>query len=114
MTDWSSRLGHIGAGRASMALLAGIAGFLVLTSPLVWSLTHPTRDAADAGPADLQRLIGRAGGLVAGVGTARVRAQREILALAAAEQGGHHQRENQKYRDQCLVFHEYLAPYVKS
>lgn len=32
----------------------GAAGFFVLTSPWMWSLTHPTRDVADNGPANLE------------------------------------------------------------
>ncbi|GGF68862.1 hypothetical protein GCM10007301_30670 [Azorhizobium oxalatiphilum] len=40
-------------GVAAAAIL-GAAGFLVLTSPWTWSLTHPTRDVADQGPADLK------------------------------------------------------------
>jgi mono/diheme cytochrome c family protein len=33
--------------------LIGLAGFLVLTSPITWRLTHPSRDVADASPANL-------------------------------------------------------------
>ncbi|WP_246100368.1 c-type cytochrome [Cereibacter sediminicola] len=40
--------------RVAMVLLAGVAGFLVVTSPATWSMIHPTRDQADAGPADLE------------------------------------------------------------
>ncbi|MBK1624826.1 c-type cytochrome [Afifella marina] len=38
----------------AIVVVAGLVGFLVLTSPVTWSLTHPERDVADAGPADLK------------------------------------------------------------
>ena len=53
MFEQASRPRRRGANRAFGVLLAGVAGFVVLTSPVTWSLTHPTRDVADAGPADL-------------------------------------------------------------
>lgn len=37
----------------AIAAALGVAGFLVVTSPWVWSLTHPQRDVASLGPADL-------------------------------------------------------------
>ncbi|AYD03882.1 c-type cytochrome [Neorhizobium sp. NCHU2750] len=41
------------AGIGGLAIL-GVAGFLVVTSPWTWSLIHPSRDVADAGPANLE------------------------------------------------------------
>ncbi|MGI4954970.1 MAG: c-type cytochrome [Janthinobacterium lividum] len=35
--------------------LVGVAGYFTLTAPATWSLLHPSRDVADAAPADLAR-----------------------------------------------------------
>ncbi|WP_413207423.1 c-type cytochrome [Rhodospirillum sp. A1_3_36] len=40
-------------GTAGIAIL-GCVAFFALTSPTLWSLTHPSRDTADSGPADLE------------------------------------------------------------
>jgi mono/diheme cytochrome c family protein len=40
---------------AGFLALAGCCGYFVLTAPALWSLVHPQRDVADAGPADLAR-----------------------------------------------------------
>jgi mono/diheme cytochrome c family protein len=49
----SSKRGRLLGGVAGLAAL-GAAGFLVLTSPWLWSATHPARDVADAGSANLE------------------------------------------------------------
>lgn len=35
-------------------VLLGLAGYYTLTSPTLWSMTHPKRDVADQGPADIE------------------------------------------------------------
>ncbi|WP_315973326.1 c-type cytochrome [Bartonella sp. HY406] len=35
-------------------IILGVIGFFVLTSPITWSLTHPTRDVADESSPDLE------------------------------------------------------------
>lgn len=40
-------------GIAAILVVAGFTGFWILTSPTTWSMTHPTRDVADAGAPNL-------------------------------------------------------------
>lgn len=44
---------RLSAWLAALVVL-GVVGFVVLTSPWTWDLTHPSRNVADAGPANLK------------------------------------------------------------
>src|SRR5277367_1218219 len=38
---------------AGLLFVLGCAGFWVLTAPFTWAALHPSRDVADAGPANI-------------------------------------------------------------
>ncbi|KAB2532939.1 cytochrome C [Salipiger aestuarii] len=67
-------------GGVSLAAL-GVVGFLALTSPLVWSLTHPDRDVADNTEPDLDN--GRAMFVIGDCATCHVSPGAENVLLLA-------------------------------
>lgn len=60
-------------------IVVGIAGFLILTSPLTWSLTHPDRDVADNAAPDLEN--GRAMFVVGDCATCHVTPDQDNVTL---------------------------------
>jgi len=63
------------------AIAIGEAGFMILTSPLTWSLTHPDRAVAGAAEPDLEN--GRATFVIGDCATCHVTAGREGVLLLA-------------------------------